>query len=535
MDRNYLLSMIKELVSIPSVTESASESLPGEAIFARLSKLAYFREHPGHLQLADTPLEGSPHRLRSLVARVDAAKKTCRTVLMIGHYDVVGIECYGDIAEHAFSVDELGKIFNAGADTIYGRGVMDMKCGDAVETALIEEFAEDRGLFDVNLVMALVGDEENSSAGMRGVLPLLSAMKREGLDFLAAIDTEPGEAGQSGAVGPMVFLGTLGKIMPAFYVKGRGAHVGNCYDGFSALLAASCLVSSAEGDPALADPVRGVCQPSWICLDMKAMHSTYSVTVPDKAYAYFNCFTTKNTPAQIIVQMRNIARGALEKAASQTEASYRALLTMGYSGSAFTGQAPSVYTFGELCALARSRFGEEFDSELRAFSAALPPGDMRERGIKIVDFAAERSGAEAPYIVVFFLPPWLPVRSDLTESGRDAAVVRAVRETEAECAGKYGLEMKEIEFFAGLCDLSYAGGNFSSADAAAFSENMPGWGEIYSIPLRDMQELGMPVVNLGPSGEAPHRKEERLYLSYSLDVFPELLKSLIAKISANCL
>ena len=535
MDRNYLLSMIKELVSIPSVTESASESLPGEKIFARLSKLDYFRAHPEHLQLADTPLEGSPHRLRSLTARVDAAKKTCRTVLMIGHYDVVGVECYGDIAEHAFSVDELGKIFKAGADTIYGRGVMDMKCGDAIETALIEEFAKDRDLFDVNLVMALVGDEENSSAGMRGVLPLLSAMKKDdGLDFLAAIDTEPGEAGQSGVVGPMVFLGTLGKIMPAFYLRGRGAHVGNCYDGFSALLAASHLVAAAEGATALADPVRGVCQPSWICLDMKAMHTAYSVTVPDKAYAYFNCFTTNNTPAQIVDRMKDIARGALERALSQTEASYRALLPMGYSGSAFSPQAPSVYTFGELCALARGRLGEKFDTELKSFTAALPPGDMRERSIKIVDFAAERSGAEAPYIVVFFLPPWLPVRTDLTKNERDAAVVRAAREIETECAEKYGLEMKEIEFFAGLCDLSYAGGNISSADAAAFSENMPGWGDIYSIPLEDMQKLGMPVVNLGPSGEAPHRKEERLYLSYSLDVFPELLKSMIAKISANC-
>ena len=115
-----------------------------------------------------------------------------------------------------------------------------------------------------------------------------------------------------------------------------------------------------------------------------------------------------------------------------------------------------------------------------------------------------------------------------------AAVVRAAREIETECAGKYGLEMKEIEFFAGLCDLSYAGGAAGDADIAAFSENMPGWGDIYSISLDDMQSLGMPVVNLGPSGEAPHRKEERLYLSYSLDVLPELLKSMIAKISANC-
>ncbi|WP_281681330.1 M20/M25/M40 family metallo-hydrolase [Synergistes jonesii] len=531
MDRNYLLPLIKELVAAPSVTESAEESLPGEIIYSRLSGLSYFKERPHHLRLVDTPLEGSPHKLKSLIARVDAAEKTPRTVLMIGHYDVVDVKCYGEIAKHAFDTEKLAEIFRADADTLYGRGTMDMKCGDAIETALIEEFAKDRSIFDVNLVMALVGDEENSSAGMRGVLPALFEMEREGLDFLAALNTEPGEAGQSGVTGPMVFLGTLGKLMPGFYVRGRDAHVGNCYDGFSALLAASRAVAAAEGDPCLADPARGVCQPSWICLDMGALRDVYSVTVPDKAYAYFNCFTTNNGPAQIMEQMKGVALRALEESSGQLEASYKSLLSKGYNGSAFSAPEPAVYTLGELTKLAAARAGEAFDAELRDFTASLPPGDMRARGIKVVDFIADRSGAEPPYVAVFFLPPWLPVRTDFTGLPRDAAVVGAAREIEAECAEKYGLKMTEVEFFSGLCDLSYVGGRVSDGDIAALAENMPGWGEIYSLPLKEMQALGLPVINLGPSGAAPHRKEERLYLSYSLDVLPELLKKLIAKIS----
>ena len=85
MKRDYLLSMIKELVAIPSVTESAEESAPGAWLRARLEKLPYFAENPAHLITAETPLEGSPHALKSLVARVDAAKPTKRTVLMVSH------------------------------------------------------------------------------------------------------------------------------------------------------------------------------------------------------------------------------------------------------------------------------------------------------------------------------------------------------------------------------------------------------------------------------------------------------------------
>lgn len=531
MDRESLLSMIKELVAIPSVTESAEESAPGERLFERLAELPYFKANPRHLRLVETPLEGSLYELKSLVARVDAAAKTARTVLLIGHYDVVDTKCYGDIAEHAFDPDRLAEIFGADAGTLYGRGVMDMKCGDAIETALIEEFASDRGLFDVNLVMALVGDEENSSAGMRGVLPVIAEMQAEGLDFLAALNTEPGEAGKSGLVGPMIFLGTLGKLMPGFYIRGRDAHVGNCYNGFSALLAASRLVSYAEGNPYLADPLHGVCQPSWICLDMKALRDLYSVTVPDKAYAYFNCFTTNNTPALVMEQMRGIAAYALRQSAEQLTASYRALLALGYEGAAFEPAEPAVYTLAELKELARARQGESFDEELRRCVETLPPGDMRARGIKCVDFIADRSGVEGPYIVCFFLPPWLPVRTDLTDDPRDRAAVEAARAVEAECAAKYGLKMTEAELFAGLCDLSYVGAKLSDGDVRAFSENMPGWGVIYNIPLKEMQGLGIPVINLGPSGQSPHKKEERLHLAYSLDVLPELLKTAVRELS----
>ena len=184
---------------------------------------------------------------------MDAAKPTKRTVLMVSHYDVVDVSVYGDIAAHAFDADKLGEIFGADEDTLYGRGVMDMKCGVALEAALLEEFAADRTLFDVNVVVAFVGDEENSSAGMRGSLPVIARMiEDDGLEFLAALNTEPGEAGKSGSWADGL-SGTLGKLMPSFYMRGRGAHVGNCYDGFSAALAVSRLVCAAEGNRYLAD------------------------------------------------------------------------------------------------------------------------------------------------------------------------------------------------------------------------------------------------------------------------------------------
>ena len=531
--REHLLAIIKDLVKIPSVTESAVESAPGLYIKERLEQLPYFKDNPQNLQWLETPLEGASEKLHSLLVRVDAAKATKRSLLLIGHYDVVEVTCYGNIIAHAYDPDWLAEYFHAEKDDLYGRGTMDMKCGDAIEIGLIEEFAADRSLFDVNLVFAFVGDEENSSAGMRGVLPALVAMQKEGLEFLAALNTEPGEAGHSGVVGPMVYLGTLGKLLPSFYVRGRLAHVGNYYDGYSAILAVSRIVAHAEGNPNLADPLHGVSQPSWMCIDVRPLRDIYSVSVSDRACAYFNCFTTTNTPAAVMGQMKFIASAALEETTRQLASSYKALRESGYEGSPFVPAAPKVLTLEELTEAARSKVGASFDNELKLFIESIPPGDMRSRGLKVVDHIADLSGLEGPYAVCFFLPPWLPVRTDLTSDIRDKAVVEAARAVERQLKNEHGLEATEVELFAGLCDLSYVGGKASGQDLEALANNMPGWGSIYKIPLKEMQGFGLPVINLGPSGEEAHRRGERLHLHYSLDILPGLLRSLIREISAR--
>ncbi|MDY9920218.1 MAG: M20/M25/M40 family metallo-hydrolase [Synergistota bacterium] len=530
--RDKLLKMIEELVSIPSVTESKNESLPGIWIKERLENLPYFIEKKDHLIWVETPLEGSDEKLHSLVARVDASVPTERTVLLIGHYDVVDVRVYGEMAKDSFDVKKITGLLNKdNEDVIYGRGTMDMKCGIALELDIIEEFAQNRELYDVNIAAAFVGDEENASAGMRGLLPVLSKMKEDGTDFLAAINTEPGEAGYSGESGPMIFLGTLGKLMPSFYVRGRASHVGNYYSGFSSALALSRIVSYLEGNPHLADPLNGKCEPSWICLDMALMREGYSTTVPDRGYAYFNCFTTTNTPADVMEQMKVMAEYAMDQTLAQLTGSYRSLVAIGHEAKSFDVPRPKVYSLDELTETARLNSGPLFNEELASFIRDLPPGDMRERGLAVTDRIAEMSGLEGPYAICFFLPPWLPVRTDLTEERRDRQTVQAAGKIKKYLEENFGMELKEVEFFAGLCDLSYVGAKVSADDLKALEKNMPGWGDIYSIPMKEMQSLGLPVINLGPSGEDAHKKTERLRLGYSLDILPELLRYAVRKVS----
>lgn len=45
--------------------------------------------------------------------------------------------------------------------------------------------------------------------------------------------------------------------------------------------------------------------------------------------------------------------------------------------------------------------------------------------------------------------------------------------------------------------------------------------------------LDIPVLNLGPSGKDPHRPTERLCLSYSLDIFPILLREAVVSLGLS--
>jgi arginine utilization protein RocB len=51
----------------------------------------------------------------------------------------------------------------------------------------------------------------------------------------------------------------------------------------------------------------------------------------------------------------------------------------------------------------------------------------------------------------------------------------------------------------------------------------------YTLPLEALHAVGMPVVNFGPYGAGAHRAGERLLMSYSFGVLPQLLWEVIAR------
>ena len=147
---------LMELVRIPSVTGSEGETEIARFIYKSLAEESYFKKHPSHLNLVPGPDE----KRCSVVALVRSSADVSDTVLFIGHFDVVGVEVYGDLANKAFDPEALRQALQAlpmdeqakadlGSDNwIIGRGVRGMfrQIGGAVSVTL------------ATLVVEIVGD-----------------------------------------------------------------------------------------------------------------------------------------------------------------------------------------------------------------------------------------------------------------------------------------------------------------------------------------------------------------------------------------
>ena len=544
------LELLLKLIEIPSVTESDHEDEAVQFIYQHLAGQKYFKAHPQHLTLLPTPRERDPRPLHSLLARVMAGKPTKRTIVMIGHYDVVEVSMYGEMRHLAFKPMDFQQVLLKNPQLLspqgredlesghylFGRGSMDMKCGLAIEMELLRDFGSNPEMFDVNLLMLAVADEENSSAGMRGVIAeLVRLQEEEGLEYICAMNTEPTEPGRPGAAGQILFTGTVGKLMPVFLCVGQESHVGNYYKGLSAPLMAANIIKLAEAKPELADPAGENTCPSWICLGNQILREGYSVTVPNRAVAYFNCFSVNKTPAAIMAEMQEIAQTASRETLAQVWSSSNKLLEMGYAN----GKAPQwelpVLTIEDLVQDAVARLGskEALVLKIKEATANSSATDLRDLAIVAMQEILLHSGRPGPMIVVGFLPPYYPPRNNKVPTHKFVAVNRAVEDILQQARSQYQVEIEECPLFAGICDLSYMGFQGAPEELAVFKQNLADQGALYYLPTNLLTRLDVPIINLGPCGYEAHKFEERLELKYSLDTLPKLFEYAIKRIAQH--
>ncbi|MBA3471273.1 MAG: M20/M25/M40 family metallo-hydrolase [Herpetosiphonaceae bacterium] len=529
-----------QLVRWPSVTNSPGERDWSQQLYDLLAQTAYFAGHPEHLRLQRTSADR--YERSNLYACVRGAGPA--TVVLAGHYDVVSIENYGNLAPWATEPlellprliaelsanatsdsDQLALHDLQSGDYLPGRGALDMKSGLAAGLAVLLKFAaqpERQG----NLLFIATPDEEDSSHGARSAALDLPGLAQEwGLDLRAAINLDASSDHGSGADGQAIFLGTVGKFLPSVYVVGRDTHAGYPFDGINANLLAAAITQRIECNVALCDEVEGEIAPPPVSLKQADLKPQYDVTTPARAWCYFNYLTHGRPAAEVLACFTAEVGAALQTALSAYDRQAQS-----YAARSGPSVRPAwvthVHTFAELHERALAQGGGACHAALSDLTAQLMQDhtlDTPTFSREIIELLWRYSGWSGPAAVVAFGSLHYPHSLVDPSRPQHARLQAAAHRQAAALAAERNTSLRVRPFFTGISDMSFFGSAMAPADQAVVQANTPLWGSRLQFDYAAVRALDLPIVNIGPWGRDYHQRSERIFMPYSFEVVPELI------------
>lgn len=532
-----------DLTQIKSVVETSGEVAVADRIVEILESFQYFKEHPQNLY--KVPIKGDALNRYAIIALLKGeATESKDTVVTLGHYDTVGTSDYGSLEEFATQPLKLAEVLKSvslppearadleSGDYLFGRGLFDMKTGDAILIAIMEHLSKAPKSLQGNLIYVAVCDEEANSKGMLAAIPKLLEIREEHqLNLLALLDTDYMTGEYPGDENKYVYIGTVGKIMPSFYIVGKETHVGEAFNGIDANQIAARLVDEVSLNPAYSDVVEGEAAMPPVTLKMRDLKTEYSVQTARTANVFFSYATHSSTPSEVLEKMKDAANKAFRGVVDTLNSHYATFSNLSGRKAKPLPFKARVLSYQDLLQLVIEEHkakGKDFQDQLSRLIQTVqdhPTLDDREKSLKIVEFVYNAWSDREPIIIIYLTPPYYPHIYVTDEDPKGKLLLDTVKEVVNTTQSDYSLVFKK--FFPFISDLSYGSAPKDPAVIRDLKENMPGFGVTYDLPLEEMQQLDLPVLDIGPYGKDAHQFTERIQTDYSFEVAPRLVLSTI--------
>lgn len=536
-----------ELTRIPSVVGTPGENDITSHILGIIKALPYFKENPGNAFSA--PVEGDFLGRSSVIAVIDPPTRPTGAVLLIGHTDTVGTSDYSGLEHMAQDPPSLAEALRsqrlddaaardlASGDYIFGRGIFDMKAGVATLICLLSDISESIESLEKSLVFAFLPDEEGGSLGMLAAASAAAAIaENRGVRYIAAIDTDYMTGRHPEDDKNYVYIGSVGKLLPAFYVHGSPSHVGEAFRGLDANLIASHIMRRIDLNPALCDVAEGeVTQPP-VSLRLKDTKQEYSVQTTGGSHLYFNYSTHISEPDEVLSKMAAEAESAMGDALAELNVKHAIFLKASGLPPQELPFKAHVMTYSELAGEVDAQTGGRLGEIVMEYEQGdgSNEADPRDFSLGLVMHVHKHLKDQSPKVIAFFSPPYYPHIDVSGTDPEESALIDAVEGAVAEVRDGSGYEIEVRRFYPYISDLSYCRLPKTAGAIDALTRNMPAWGRRYDLPLDAISRIAAPVVNIGPYGKDAHKPTERLCRKYSLDAMPELLRLVVMNL-AGCI
>lgn len=515
-------TLVYDYIKTRSFTGTANEREAEHFLLQTLAQMPYFQQNPALFGAYALP--GDPFA-RSVVWALRKGRGN-KTVVLMHHYDVVTIEDYKALGELAFSPDQLEEELMKlrhnfspevqqdieSGSYLFGRGSCDMKAGGAIQLALLNAYGQEAD-FSGNVILIAVPDEENLSAGMRAAVKLLAELKQQyQLDYRLMINSEPHQRKTPDR--GLFSVGSVGKMMPFFYVRGSLAHAGKVFEGLNPLHLLSAIVRSTELNMDLSDTVGKEAAPAPTWLYLRDGKERYDVSMPLTAYGCLSVLTLWQTPEQMMSKIRAICEACFAAVLEEMNASYRIFLEQTHQAVKPLPWQVKVVDVATLMKEAEQNYGQSFlesyQQELRKIEEALRSNQktLIEANQLLLDCIYNFIDDPAPRIVIGLTPPYYPNVCNRLCFPDQADILSLGKRLSDYSERTFGLPYDEEDYFTGICDLSYSAASEDVSDQLRVY--MPLFGRLYDIPSEEIMQISMPCINIGPWGKDFHKMTERV-------------------------
>lgn len=535
-------SLTVDLVKVQSVNGTEGEVHIAEKIENILRGFSYFKANADQVwtKTVDHDFLGR----KSVFALLKSESPSKKTVLLHAHSDTVTIDDFGDIKDLAvqpYKLMEKLKDVNLlpdvkadleSGDWVFGRGTVDMKSGIAAHLLVLKYLSENRNVFSGNILFMANPIEETTHGGIIDALPELEYLQsEEELEFECAINTDFVGPLYSGDNTRYIYLGSVGKLLPAFYIKGKETHVGQAYEGLDPNLIASEITSRIDLNADLADEAEGEVTQSPVTLKQKDLKPTYNVQTPISSFLYFNYYVHQITPDRVLDQLSRIAENSFDDVINKLNSEYRKHCER--SGVEFK-QLPwkrRVMTYSALFEKVYGLHGEEVNKRLGGIlDQHAAHMDPREVGRLMVEELLLLDDDQSPVIVLFFATPYVPRNFVKGQTEKEKDLLEKLHSLIRETASETGDTFAIHKFFPSLTDSSYLCLDDTDTEIEILKKNYPGMDSLYPVPIEKIRKLNVPALNFGTWGKDAHKKTERVYKPYTFGVLPSLIKNYCLKV-----
>lgn len=536
----------KDLVKVPSMVKTDGETKCAQEIYDYYEAIPYFKENPEKLQMIQTVDDEIERHI--VISHVKGTKgNSNKALILMGHLDTVGVDDFGTIKEYAFDPDKLPEVLrkldldeelNKDIDSgeyMFGRGALDMKSGVAGQMYLMKYFSEHTEELNGHLIALAACDEEDNSHGVLTGLKVLKEMKeKESLEYIACINADYSTPYHEEDENRYVYFGTIGKLLPSFYVVGKETHVGQAFGGLNPNLIVAELTRLIELNPELCDEAFGEVTIPPMSLKQADFKEGYTVQTPIAAYSYYNFFTHSMSPKDVMEKIKEKAEEAFDNIIEYTNESYKKYCEMGKHIYTKLPWEKRIYTWDEFYNELVNIHGDNFKTHIHDFSEELnndhPAMDLREFSAKVIEEAWKWAEDKSPAIIIYYSSTF-SARIEVTgKDEKETNLLESVKESIDKVQRYSDKPIVTKMFYPYISDSSFMTISDDLEELEALENNMPAWGSKYIYDVDDILAINVPVVNIGTFGKDGHKMTERVHMKHTFENIPNITFNTIKKL-----